>query len=95
MNKLKSLLHKNKGDESQSTPQATQSSQQTSHSQPTNTTSAASSTPAASSAPAATGGEAGEGVVLHTNIGDITIALYRDETPKVQQSTPNTQPMAT
>ncbi|KAK4550308.1 heme binding [Oleoguttula mirabilis] len=67
MNKIKSLF--NKGDEAQS------SSQPAASSQPTTTT-------AASSAPAATGGDAGEGVVLHTNIGDITIALYRDETPK-------------
>lgn len=28
--------------------------------------------------------DSAEGVVLHTNLGDITIALFKDQTPKVR-----------
>jgi len=31
-----------------------------------------------------------EGVVLHTNLGDITIALFKDQTPRVSHDFENT-----
>lgn len=48
-------------------------------------------TPTSSSTAPASGSAAGDssipsGVMLHTTLGDITIALYRDETPKVRPS---------
>nr|POF26008.1 peptidyl-prolyl cis-trans isomerase-like 1 [Quercus suber] len=68
MDKLKSLFHKN-------------SSSSPSH------TAGASTTPTSSSAAPASGSGASdepipEGVLLHTTLGDITIALYKDQTPK-------------
>jgi peptidyl-prolyl cis-trans isomerase-like 1 len=50
--------------------------------------SSSSTTPQSTSRPAGgaqTGGDPSnaEGVVLHTTLGDITIALFKDQTPKV------------
>ncbi|KAK4954414.1 heme binding [Elasticomyces elasticus] len=50
---------------------------------PASSSTAPSHTPAAASAPSSsTGGEIPDGVVLHTTLGDITIALYKDQTPR-------------
>ncbi|KAF2492522.1 hypothetical protein BU16DRAFT_490411 [Lophium mytilinum] len=72
MNKLKSLLHKK--DKSASTPSNSSPATQTS-------SSAAPTSGAGTGAGAGTSADA-EGVILHTNLGDITIALYKDQTPK-------------
>lgn len=49
--------------------------------------SAAPSNTASHSAPASSGsGANAEGVTLHTTLGDITIALFKDQTPKVSFS---------
>ncbi len=34
-----------------------------------------------------TGGEIPDGVILHTTLGDITIALFKDQTPRVSSPT--------
>ncbi|KAK3648835.1 hypothetical protein LTR56_007275 [Elasticomyces elasticus] len=53
------------------------------HSSPASSSTAPSHAPAAASAPSSsTGGEIPDGVVLHTTLGDITIALYKDQTPR-------------
>lgn len=39
---------------------------------------------------ASSGGSTPEGVILHTTLGDITIALYSDQTPKVRSASKNT-----
>lgn len=49
--------------------------------------------PATTSATGATSAGVGtddNGVILHTTLGDITIALYNDKVPKVHQSLPTT-----
>jgi len=48
-----------------------------------------SSTGAGAGAGASAGGASGqipEGVILHTTLGDITIALYKDQTPRVSHT---------
>ncbi|KAK4897356.1 hypothetical protein LTR27_004876 [Elasticomyces elasticus] len=53
------------------------------YSSPASSSTAPSHAPAAASAPSSsTGGEIPDGVVLHTTLGDITIALYKDQTPR-------------
>jgi len=74
MNKLKSLFHGKK--DKDATLQSTSSSNAASASQsaaPTSSTGAAS-------------GEIPQSVILHTTLGDITIALYKDETPKTARN---------
>nr|POF13048.1 peptidyl-prolyl cis-trans isomerase-like 1 [Quercus suber] len=68
MNKLKSLFHKH----------SSSSSNNTTDSSPTPTSSSA----APASGSSASDGSVPEGVMLHTSLGDITIALYKDQTPK-------------
>ncbi|KAK3638860.1 heme binding [Elasticomyces elasticus] len=53
------------------------------HSSPASSSTAPSHASAAASAPSSSiGGEIPDGVVLHTTLGDITIALYKDQTPR-------------
>ena len=69
MDKLKKLFKHDKGESAQSSSPAKADS---SASKPSNAAAAGSSS-----------NDIAEGVVMHTSLGDITIALYRDQTPKV------------
>lgn len=92
MNKLKSLFKK---DQSESTPQSTSSAQSSSYSQGSSQQhqqqhQQQSQQPSATSFPASDAPSTGlekadnaEGVVMHTTLGDITIALYSQQTPRV------------
>ena len=82
MKKLKQLLKSDKS-EKQSTP--------TSQQQPTTTTSATHAHAHAQASQQSSSEGVARGVLLTTNYGDITIALYADETPKVT-SPPSIQP---
>ncbi|CAJ2508435.1 Uu.00g134610.m01.CDS01 [Anthostomella pinea] len=76
---MKKIFHKDKH-EPQLSSQMGQN-QQTSHVGQQQSSSSGQQTSA--TAPSTSGqAETGEGVILHTTLGDITIALYRDETPK-------------
>lgn len=79
MNKLKRIFKKDKGG-SAGTSQPTTTTSQTAPSSSTNP-----GTQIQSQAPASTGAatDAPKGVLFNTSLGDITIALYTDETPKV------------
>ncbi|GAB1733469.1 hypothetical protein NU195Hw_g9373t1 [Hortaea werneckii] len=68
MDKLKKLFKHDKGESAQSSSPAKAES---SASKPSNAAAAGSSS-----------NDIAEGVVMHTSLGDITIALYRDQTPK-------------
>ncbi|TKA28165.1 Peptidyl-prolyl cis-trans isomerase-like 1 [Salinomyces thailandicus] len=83
MDKLKKLFkHDKEGKEGASST--------TSQAPPSETKSSSQPAPRQSNAAPSQGGasssESAEGVVLHTNVGDITIALYRDQTPKTCQN---------
>lgn len=67
MDKLKSMF-KSKHDDSSTAP----ASSSNTASQPTTTTRSGGADP-----------KNAEGVILHTTLGDITIALFKDQTPKV------------
>ena len=74
---MKKFMKKLKGDKADDAPTQSTPTQ----SQPPSTTqTAAASQPGGSFA----AGEAAKGVLLTTTLGDITIALYSDETPKVR-----------
>ncbi|WPH02437.1 peptidyl-prolyl cis-trans isomerase-like 1 [Acrodontium crateriforme] len=77
MNKLKSLFGKKDHDSSASSTPTSSSNQNP--------------TPTSSSVPATTGAGAGDdnipdGVILHTTLGDMTIALFKTETPKTARN---------
>ena len=80
MKKLKQMLKSDKSDKSESKTDSTPTNQRT----PNSTTS--SSQPQTSQQPFSN--ESAKGVLMTTNYGDITIALYSDETPKVIHLTP-------
>lgn len=90
MNKLKSMFGGSKKDESQRTSQSAPSGQ-TQYAQ--GQSSSTSQQPTATSFPPndapSTGAEhadKAQGVVMHTTLGDITIALFSGQTPRVSQS---------
>lgn len=81
MNKLKSLFKKDKDTSSESTQSSVQ---------PQNTPSGGAAIPTATTFPPNNAPSTGlehadnaQGVVLHTTLGDITIALFSQETPRV------------
>jgi peptidyl-prolyl cis-trans isomerase-like 1 len=77
MDKLKKIFKHDKEPEHASTTTATSST-------PSQTTSASAAQPATSSDGTAATSGLPAGVLLTTNYGDITIALYSDKTPKVR-----------
>ncbi|KAK5109775.1 heme binding [Meristemomyces frigidus] len=79
MDKLKGLFKKDQGNE-----ETSQSQQASSYQQQPVSGSERSAVPATSAGSTGTGAPLGkpQGVVLHTTLGDITIALYSEQTPK-------------
>ena len=80
MNKLKSMLKGDKKDKDSSSTAPTQSS---TSSQPQSSSTGQTAAAGQTGASSTTGGTP-KGVLFNTTLGDITIALYTDETPKVR-----------
>ena len=92
MDKLKKIFHHDKGSPSQSPPPQS-SSAQSSPAMNQGGMQSGSAPQTRSIGQSSVSGDDAEGVVLHTNIGDITIALY-PETPKASTSSACARPSA-
>lgn len=87
MNKLKSLFKKDKDDESTSSTSHASTGYTQQQSAPTGSTAQPTATSFPPNDAPSTGLENAknpQGVVLHTTLGDITVALFAKETPRVR-----------
>lgn len=81
---MKKFMNKLKGDKSDAGSSDAPAKTTPTQSQPSSTaTPAATSQPSGAPTTAERTGDGAKGVLLTTSMGDITIALYTDETPKV------------
>lgn len=81
---MKKFMNKLKGDKGDAGSSDTSAKSTPVQSQPSSTTQpAAMSQPGGASTTGGAAAEASKGVLFNTSLGDITIALYTDETPKV------------
>lgn len=82
---MKKFMNKLKGDKSDAGSSDAPVKSTSTSSQPSSTTqSAAANEPSGASAAGGSTGDAAKGVLFTTTLGDIAIALYTDETPKVR-----------